>query len=306
MDEIELSIIIVSYNTRKLLRDCINSIVDNVKSIGYEIIVIDNASDDGSLEFVKSLTRKLPIKVIENKKNLGFGQAHNKGMKISKGKYLLLLNSDTILENNFLPEMIEWMDNNPKVGVSSCSLVNIDGGMQGTGGYFPTLLRVISWMTIQDLPFVDAIIKPFHPMKDKSFDKGNKFYRSEKELDWVTGAFFLLRRSAFEEVGYFDEDYFMYTEEVDYCFRLKERNWRVFYLPKWKVTHLGGASSSKESAVLNEYNGIKLFYKKHYPAFHYCLLRFFLKIGALWRMIIFGIIKGFPSFKIYAKAFREA
>lgn len=306
MDSIKLSIIIVSFNTKEILKNCINTVIRNSRNINYEIIVIDNASEDGSLDLLNSISKKHPLKIIVNRKNLGFGHANNQGMKVAKGNYLLLLNSDTIIKDNLFPEIIKWMDENPKVGLCSCSLKNKDGSLQGTGGHFPTLIRVISWMTIQDIPLVDAIIKPFHPMKTKSFYKGNKFYKNEKELDWVTGAFFLLRHKTALEVGYFDEDYFMYTEEVDYCYRLKELGWKVYFLPKWEIIHLGGASGKGSSYVIDEYKGVKLFYKKHYPKWQYPILRLFLKIGALGRIILYGLLEGADSAKVYAKAFEEA
>jgi hypothetical protein len=175
--------------------------------------------------------------------------------------------------------------------------------MQGTGGYFPTLLSVFSWMTIQDLPFVDKLIKPFHPMKSMSFSKASAFYDKAKELDWVTGAFFLISREAFNNVGYFDERYFMYTEEVDYCYRVKKNGWMVYYNPKWAITHYGGASGKTWSNVVPEFEGVKRFYKKFYPRWQYPLLRLLLKIGALGRMLMFGILRGKEAAYAYAKAF---
>ena len=306
MEKIDLSIIIVSFNTKELLRNCIESVIKNTEKVKYEIIVVDNASKDGSTELVNGFSKINRFKLIENKTNMGFGHANNQGMKECSGKYILLLNSDTLIKNNAIEKMISWMELNPKVGVASCALLNNDGSIQGTGGYFPSLIRVFSWMTIQDIPFIDNLIKPFHPMRSKSFRKGDAFFKEEKELDWVTGAFFLIRRKVIDKVGYFDEDYFMYTEEVDYCYRIKMAGWKIYYVPTPSVIHLGGASGIKGDNVLKEFNGIKLFYKKHYPSWQYPLLRLFLKIGALGRVLVFGLIEGGVSAKIYAKAFREA
>jgi hypothetical protein len=312
---IDLSIIIVSYNTASLLKSCIESIVKNTKDITYEIIVVDNASTDGSAEAVKlalSLSKGHPelaegsLKIIQNKKNLGFAAGNNTGLPKCRGKYILLLNSDTKLTSNLLPEIVDWMDEHPRSGIATCMLKNTDGSIQGTGGYFPTLLRTISWMTIQDLPGVDKLIKPFHPMKGKSWAKNTKFYKEEKQLDWVTGAFFLMRKEVYKNVGNFDEKYFMYTEETDYCFRAKALRWQVWYLPQWSIVHIGGASGTSENAVLGEFTGVKLFYKKHYPKWQYPILRLFLKIGALIRMAILGILEGPGAFKTYAKAFIKA
>ena len=143
-----------------------------------------------------------------------------------------------------------------------------------------------------------------HP--NSPFYKGEEFFEKRGERDWLTGAFFFFRRETFNDVGYFDKDYFMYVEEIDYAYRAKKKGWQVVYLPKWRITHYGGKSGTSELATLSEFKSLKVFYKKHYPKWQLPLLRLFLKLGALARMIIFGIIKGSDVFKIYAKAFREA
>jgi GT2 family glycosyltransferase len=188
----KLSVIVVNYKTKKLTGECLKSVIKNTKKIDYELIVVDNASNDGSVEYLSEcFTNK--IKIIRSKKNLGFGYANNLALKKAKGEYTLLLNSDTILRDDVLKDIVSWMDNNTEVGVFSCKLYGKDGKVQENGGYFPTLPRVFSWMTIQDLPLVDRLIKPFHPLKEKSLTKEYNFYSKYRELDWVTGAFFLLR-----------------------------------------------------------------------------------------------------------------
>lgn len=300
----EVSIIIVSFNTKKLLLDCIESILRHTKGLSYEIIVVDNASTDSSVQAVENLCRKYKqIKLIKNSKNLGFGAANNQGIKRAKGRYILLLNSDTLFRKNILSGMVSWMDKKENVGIVSCALKNKDGSLQGTGGYFPTIVRVFSWMTIQDLPFVDYLIKPFHPVHRLSPFRGESFYKRKKELDWVTGAFMLIRRQVIKDIGYFDEDFFMYTEEVDYCFRAKKSGWKIYYLPKFSIVHLGGASGREWGHVILEFEGVKLFYKKHYPAWQYPILRILLKFGALWRIFVIGALKGRVAAKVYAKAF---
>lgn len=301
----DLSIIIVSYNTKKLLEDCLVSIKKNLGKIDYEVIVVDNASSDGSVELIKSYTSRMPLKFIDSGGNIGFGRANNLGMKISKGKYVLLLNSDTIIEKPFLKEMMEWMDKHLKVGITSCALKNADGSLQGTGGYFPTLLRVFSWMFfLEDLPLIDKLIKPFHPMHAYSFFyKGTSFFHQEGERDWVTGAFFLMKKEVIDKVGYFDPEFFMYTEEVDLCYRIKKAGWKIWYLPKWSIIHYGGASSTSEFPILSEYKGIKIFYRKRMPSWQYPIVRIFLKLGALIRIFVLGLLKGPQAVKTYAKAF---
>jgi GT2 family glycosyltransferase len=154
---------------------------------------------------------------------------------------------------------------------------------------------------------LDLLIKPFHPIHGQSpFYKGTGIFQKAHSQDWLTAAFFMIKREVFEEVGGFDEDYFMYTEEVDYCWRIKKAGWQVCYQPTLSITHLGGASSTQEFPILSEYKGIKLFYKKHMPGWQYPFLITFLKSGAALRAIIFGILKGRQVAKIYAKAFQTA
>jgi len=303
----DLSIIIVNYNTKELLLDCLGSIKKNTKKISYEIILVDNASTDGSIEILRRL-KSPDVKIVLNRQNLGFSKANNQGIKIAKGRYVLLLNSDTKVQDGILDEMIEYMDESPKTGVAGCALKNQDGSLQATGGYFPTLFRVASWMLfLDDIPLLDKLIKPFHPMHEKSFFyKGEGFFTKASERDWVTGAFFLVKKEVFEQVGLLDEDYFMYTEEVDFCFRAKEKGWQVWYLPKWAIVHLGGASSASEFPILSEYKGIKIFYKKHMPSWQGPILRLLLKKGALLRIFLFGVLKGGDYAKVYAKAFKIA
>ncbi len=298
----DLSIIIVSFNTRLLLVSCIKSILKNTKNIKFEVVVVDNNSKDGSPQ----VAQELGAVVIRNKKNLGFAAANNQGLKVSKGECILFLNSDTEINSNVLEEMVVWMKSNPKAGVATCGLKNKDGSLQATGGFFPNLLGVFSWMTIQDIPFVDSLIKPFHPFHSKSFfAKGDSFYDKSRQLDWVTGAFLLTRREILNQIDGWDESYFMYVEEVDLCFRIKRLRYQVWYLPKWSITHLGGASSkTSEFSLISEYQGVKKFYKNFYPSWQFPILRLILKIGALGRIILFGILEGPVSAKIYAKAFR--
>lgn len=289
--KIDLSIIIINYKTPDLTVACLESIRKYVKNINYEVILIDNNSQDGSVNKFKKLQYKnFDLKVICNSENLGFAKANNQGIKISKAKYILLLNSDTEFTFSFLDKMINYMDDNEDIGISTCALLNKDKTYQVSGGYFPNLANVFTWMTIQDLPLIDKLVKPFHP---------KKAFTKKHQLDWVTGAFFLIRSEVIKEVGLLDEDYFMYTEEVDFCFRVKKAGWKVLLLPKWSIIHYGGASSVREFAILQETKGVKLFFKKHYSDWQSLFLRLFLKTGYMWRIFL-------VSPKIYWKAFKLA
>lgn len=301
---IDLSIVTISFNTKSYTLETIESVYKNTKGISFEMIVIDNNSEDGSVAAIRNLTKKFKtLKFFENDKNIGFGAGNNQGAKVAKGRYILFLNSDTNVHDNTLKAMVDWMDKHPKAGIASCGLKSKDGSFQGTGGYFPTLVRVFAWMTfIDDIPLFFDLFKPFHPMHALSpFGSNEKFYKTDHLMDWVTGAFFMVRRKVVSEAGYFDEDYFMYVEETDYCFRAKKKNWQVWYLPRYSIIHYGGASSNSEYALVNEIRGIKTFYKKNMPDWQYPFLVIFIKLGAILRILIFGILKGGSVAKTYAK-----
>jgi GT2 family glycosyltransferase len=287
---LDLSIVIINYKTRDLTSECIKSVLKHTKKIKYEIILIDNDSQDDSVESIKKILGSQHT-IISNKQNLGFAAANNQGLKVAKGKYILFLNSDTLILDNSLDKMIDWMDKNPDVAVSTCKLLNADKSIQPTGGFFPTPFRLISWMLfVDDMPILNKLTKPFHPHKD--------FYLRKQNLDWVTGAFLLARTEVIKEVNGFSQDYFMYTEEVDLCYQIKKLGWQVWYLPSSAIIHYGQASGSSEKAIVSEFKGIKIFYQKNYGKLAYSSIRIFLYIGAIIRILIF-------SPKTYAKALRE-
>lgn len=302
-EELDLSIVIIS-SKLDFLADCLKSLKSALIGIPNEIIVVDNASADKIGETIK---RRFPeIKMIRREVNGGFGENNNMGMKIAKGRYVLLLNDDTkIIQKNIFKEMITWMDENPGVGLTSCALVNPDGvTVQGSGGYFPTLSRVFAWMTfIDDIPGVDKLMKPYHPLHPASpFYKNEGYYLKPQEQDWVTGAFFLMRKEAMDAAGLFDEDFFLYVEEVELAFRFHKAGWKSWYLPKWKIVHYGQMTNGSEKATIFEMQNLKLYYKKHYPKWQLPVLTFLLKFGAFLRILFFGITN-IKVAKIYAKAF---
>ncbi len=301
----DLSIVIVSTNIEDLLRKCLKSISPAIKNLSAEVIVVDNASSDNTPNMV---AKEFPwVKLIRKSENRGFGANNNFGMKVAKGRYILLLNSDTeIIDKDIFNGMVEWMDSHPEVGVSSCALVNPDKKtFQGSGGSFPDLFRVFAWMFfIDDIPGLDNLIKPYHPMHSFSpLNKNESYFKKEHEQDWLTGAFYLMRKKAMDQAGLFDEDFFLYVEEVELSYRFKKYGWKVWYLPRWKTLHYGMVTNGSEKAMVFEMQNIKLFYKKHMPFWQLPLLTLILKLGALIRIIIFGLLSGPKVAKIYAKAF---
>ena len=221
------------------------------------------------------------------------------GIKIATGRYILFLNSDTkIIDDRIFKEMVSWMDNYSNVGASTSALVNPDGKRyQGSGGYFPTLPRVLSWMFfIDNLPYFDIFFKSYHPNLN--------YFKNSHEQDWITGAFYLVRKDVLDKVGGFDENFNAYVEEVDLSFRIKKEGYQIWYLPDWKIIHLGGVSYGSENSFIFEMENLKLFYKKHYPLWQLPFLNTIIKLGCLLRVIVFGIFR--PNFvQIYAKALKN-
>lgn len=301
--ELDLSIVIVS-SKKDYLTDCLTSLNAALKNVKNEIILVDNASPDKIGSMFKE---QFPdLKVIRCEKNGGFGENNNMGMRVAKGRYVLLLNDDTkIIDKNILSEMIEWMDAHPTVGLSTCALVNPDQKTyQGSGGSFPTLGKVAAWMFfIDDIPGLDNLIKPYHPLHGWSPVHTNEdYFKKGHKQDWVTGAFFLMRKSAMDEAGIFDEDFFLYVEEVELAYRIAKKGWESWYLPKWKTVHYGMATTGSEKASIMEMQNLKLFYKKHFPKWQLPILSLILRMGAFIRIPILGFLKGTGVAKIYAKA----
>lgn len=297
---IDLSIIIVSYNSKDFILECLRSVKRWTKGITYEVIVVDNGSKDGTTELLKNgkteKRKNIEFHLIENEKNAGFAGGNNVGIKKAKGRHVLLLNPDTKLVDNSIKKMVEWMDEHPKVGIASCKLIYEDGVVQSTGGFFPTLPRVFLWATfIDDIPFIQQIFGSYHPHTYLGF------YDKERELDWVTGAFFLISRKVIDGIGLLDEDFFLYVEELEYCMRAKELGWKVGYSPQTQIIHYVGKSGTKEGTVIQELSGLKLLYKKHFSPIDQLILRVFLIVGSLVRALIFGIIDSNRG-KIYARA----
>src|SRR3989344_8797060 len=202
----DLSVIIVNWNTKKLLEDCLKSIYKFTKEISFEVIVVDNGSKDGSQALVKE---KFPqVKLILNKSNLGFTKANNQGIEVAKGKYILLLNSDTYLIENSLKKIITRAQKFKNLGALGSQLLNEDKSIQQSVGFFPNLPQVFLWMTFIDDLVGGQYLKPYHVDHDA-------FYKKDREVDWGTAAAVLVPRTVIKKVGKLDENIFMYGEETE-------------------------------------------------------------------------------------------
>jgi len=291
-----ISIIILSYNTADITIDCLKSILldKGLQQMDYEIIIIDNNSHDDSLKKIEEFKHSLKIKncelkIISNKDNRGFGGANNQGIKIAKGNYILLLNSDTVILHSAISQALDWLSSHPEASTCTAQLLNKDKTIQASGGFFPSLGNMITWcFSLDDLPLVNKIIKPIHPHTPQFYTHDN-FYLKDHPQDWVTGAFMLTRKPLLNKVKGFDENYFMYGEELELSYRIKSatKQNQVWYLIGPQIIHLGGASAvSRMDPILNEYRGFISFFKKHKPHWQLPIVRLLLKINALIRFII--------------------
>ena len=284
-DKMKISIIILSWNTKALLRDCLKSLKGD-----EEIIVVDNASTDSSPQMVQKEFPK--VKLILNKKNLGYGAANNQGIKVAQGDYLLLLNSDTVVKKDAPLKMATFLAKNPKAGVVGCRLLNPDGTLQPSAGPFPSL-RV-------------SFVMLFLEHWGKNLARAS--FPKTTEVDWVMGAALMFRREVIKKAGVMDEGIFMYMDEVEWCYRIKKAGFKVFFYPEAEIIHLFGGSSQKgrETPILNIFRGLIYLYQKHYSPHQLKILKFMLKLkaGAAW---LLGKSTGNTYLiKTYAQAFQIA
>ncbi len=295
----DLSVIVVNWNTKDLAIKCLESVFKLTKGVTFELIVVDNASSDGTSEEIK---KHFPmVRLLENKQNLGYAKANNQGIKVAKGKYILLLNSDAYLLENSLPKLVRKAKSLSKFGALAPLILNEDKTVQQSGGFFPHLPQIFYWMTFIDNLPGGLLLKPFHI-------NHNSFYRSDQTLDWLTGACILVSQNAIKKVGVLDENIFMYGEDLEWCFRLKKAGLQIYFSPVTKVVHLGGGSANKirTSAITREYQGIIYFYQKYKGNISLQILKVLLKIGALLRIILFGLLGRKELARSYVEAFKVA
>ena len=283
----DLSIIVVSWNVRDLLRACLKSVTESLSSgrgqaLSSQLIVVDNASSNGSVEMVKEAFPE--IHVIANDRNLGFTKANNQGIALSDGRHVLLLNPDTEVVGDALGEMVAYMDDHPTAGALGPQLLYPDGQVQSSRRRFPDLRTAYVESTFLQSWFAQSGMLERYYVLDR-------FDGETQAVDWVVGACLLIRRETLEEVGPLDESFFMYSEELDWCYRAKMRGWEVVYLPTAQAIHHVGKSSEQVLPVRHiQFQRSKvLFFKKHHGRLKGEMLRFFLLATYLWQMTVEGL-----------------
>lgn len=231
--KIDLSISIVNWNTEAFLKECIQSIYKGTQKISYEIFVVDNGSRDGSVEMVR--THFPNVHLIANQMNKGFASANNQAVQLSRGRYIIFLNPDTVVHEGALDRMVQCMEEHFEAGVVGCKLLNRDGSIQHSLRKFPDFSTIMIGGTIlRRVPFLKQKIKYFK-MEEFSFSQ-------VEEVDVTSGAALLVKKAVLNEVGLMDGNYFMFVEDLDLCRRIRAKGYKIYFLPDAVITHFGGES----------------------------------------------------------------
>lgn len=296
MDKLDLSVIILSYNTKDITRRCLQKVelakayCEKKLGSNIKIIVLDNASEDGSASMIK---QDYPnVKLIVSKENTGFSKGNNIAIKKTNTPFVLLLNSDVYVQEDSLYKTVAYFRVNLNCDVLGTRLNYSDGRLQPSAGNLPYPVNIITWILgLKSVLFVPA----FHPVKKSYFSKAHR-------VGWIMGAFFAFRRKVFEKTSGFDENLFMHMDEIEWCKRIKKIGFKIWYVPQVEAIHLHGASTKFDlsASFLNELKGIKYYLKKHYSLLYYPT-KLFLILGLILRIIAFSILKKKERARVYWK-----
>jgi len=278
--KIDISIVIVNYNVKAFLEQCLMAIERAKHDLELEIFIVDNASVDGSQAMIR---KRFPyVKLIENKKNLGFSKANNQALQKVKGQYVLILNPDTLIQEDTLTVLKKHLEEHQKVGAVGCKLINPDGSYQvASRRSFPT-----PWVAFTRILGLSRIFP-----RSRLFGRYNMTYLdpdTPSEVDVLPGSLMFVRKHVLDTVEFFDEDYFMYGEDIDLCFKIKQQGWNISYTPETKVIHYKGESTKKSefSFVSNFYSAMLIFTRKHFKSHYSILLRLVLALGIYIRAFL--------------------
>jgi GT2 family glycosyltransferase len=283
-DEIvpDFSIVLVCWNNKDYLEPCLRSLYEGDLRSKFDIVVVDNGSTDGSQEMLRN---KFPqVKIIQNDYNAGLGRASNQGIEATSGRYILLLNNDTLVNGHSLDALVEFLDTQSEAGAVGGRLLNSDGSYQAGDTNFPSLHEEFLIATR-----IGALFWPNYPDRTHSTEP--------KEADWLGSACLLLRRKALDGIGLLDEEYFIYGDEADLQYRLRKAGWKVYYLPDVTTIHFGGRSMNRWSRRKMVYRGKMLFFQKHYGPFRTGILRMMLAALSLAKMAVWTIAYIVPRWR---------
>ncbi len=276
----DLSVIIVNYNVKYFLENTIRSVKETVMGLSYEIIVIDNASKDGSMEHIVS--KFSDVNYIYNESNLGFAKANNQGLKLALGDYILILNPDTIVKEKSIDMLIDYLKKHPETGLATCKIIGPEGTLDAScHRSFPTIWNSFCHLSGLSRLFPDS----------KVFASYNLLYLKDDriaEVDAVSGSFMLFSREIIDKGVYMPEDYFMYGEDIDFCYQIKKQGYKIEYVPIADVIHYRGQSSKKDKIKLRKYffESMKIFVKKNYTSKYSFFYKFILDITIMFSYLI--------------------
>ena len=278
----DLSIVLVCWNNSDYLEPCLTSLYGGSLKSCFDIVVVDNGSTDGSQEMLRE---KFPeVKIIQNDHNVGLSKASNQGIIATQGRYVLLLNNDTLVNTPSLDALVQFMNETTDAGAVGGVLLNPDGSFQSAGIEFSSLHEEFLIATR-----LGMLLSPTYP----SFPPDGKV----KTVGWLSSACLLLRREALKQVGLLDEDYFIYGDEADLQYRLHKKGWKVYFLPSATTVHFGGRSMDRWRRRKMVYRGKMLFYKKNYGPWRSGILRAILFMISLAKMLVWGAAFGFPRWR---------
>lgn len=303
MNNLDLTVIILSYNTKEITGRCLNK-VKEAKDFcqakfknKVDVVVVDNASSDGSAQSIK---QDFPwVKLIASDSNLGFSKGNNLGMRKVKTPYILLLNSDVYLEKESLYKALAYFRVNLNCDVLGARLNYSTGKLQPSAGNLPNPLNIIFWILgLSKIPLTKTLVPSFHPTNKKYFSKAH-------QVGWIMGAFFMLKKQVFDKTSGFDENLFMHMEEVEWCKRIRDSGFKVWFVPQVEVVHLHGASTNFDlsASFFNELKGIKYYLLKHEKA-SYLLVKLFLIMGLILRTVAFLLMRNNKRAKVYWEGLR--
>lgn len=297
-----LTIIIVSFNTAELTQQTIESIFNSLKDQKkwqslFEIVVIDNCSSDESVAYIKRLAKKYSnLRLIESGENLGFAKANNFASKMANGKYLLLLNSDTIVQPNALEKLVSGAAHH-QLAVATPTLLNLNHTHQAQGGDLPSLFSLINhyWL-LDDLPLIGRHLPSTQKTGQNFFElpsvtAPDGLSTTFAPFGWVGGTAMLVEKSWWDRADGFDEKIFMYGEDIELCQRINDLGGKVGIITDAKIIHLGSASSSSKNAILGEIKGYLYFFRKHKSTWQLNLVKLIIKGGIILRITLFSWLK---------------
>ncbi len=310
-----LTIIVVSYNTKDLTLQTIETAWKEAQSSSSlakktEIIIVDNDSKDGTVKAIRETFKSKNIKVIANKHNKGFASANNQGIKVAKGKYIILLNSDTITQKGGLSTLVETIERYPidestanlasergkidRLGILAPTLLNPDGTLQPQGGDLPRISSLFNHMSfLDDLPIIGKFLPSTQHTGFRQSEQ-LRYHTNDTRLikrGWVGGTAMMIRKEVIAEIGPLDDGIFMYGEDTEYCMRAAHHHWDVAIDPQAKITHFGQASSSSANAIKGEFKSYLYNWSKHKPLWQIPVVKGILKMGIILRVAVYYTIK---------------